>query len=69
MGNSESKPALGDLDIYICGNVRRYRDIINSIFTIKTTSLNNSIKLKQTNENYYIDGQYEYEYLKLLNKG
>ena len=66
MGNYSSKPALADLDIYICGNVRRYRRIINSIFAIKDTSLNNRIYLKEINQDYYNEGKYEYEYLKLL---
>ena len=68
MGNNNSRPPLGDLDIYICGNVERYSEIINSIFTIKSRSLNNTINLKGINEEYYNKGQYEYEYLKLLNK-
>ena len=68
MGNNNSRPPLGDLDIYICGNVERYSGIINSIFTIKSRSLNNTINLKGINEEYYNKGQYEYEYLKLLNK-
>ena len=68
MGNNESRPPLGDLDIYICGNVRRYSGIISSIFTIKTDSLNNTIRLKEINEDYYNEGQFDYEYLKLLNK-
>lgn len=66
MGNNSSKPVLADLDIYICGNVRRYRRIINSIFAIKDTSLNNRIYLKEINQDYYNEGKYEYEYLKLL---
>ena len=68
MGNNESRPPLGDLDIYICGNVRRHSGIISSIFTIKTSSLNNTINLKNINEDYYIEGHYNYEYLKLLNE-
>ena len=68
MGNNESRPPLGDLDISICGNVRRYSGIISSIFTIKTDSLNNTIRLKEINEDYYNEGQFDYEYLKLLNK-
>ena len=68
MGNNNSRPPLGDLDIYICGNVARYSKIISSIFTIKTRSLNNTINLKDINEKYYKEGQYEYEYLKLFNK-
>ena len=68
MGNNDSRPPLGDLDIYICGNVKRYSGIISSIFTIKNRSFNNTINLKDINENYYIEGNYEYEYLKLLNK-
>ena len=68
MGNNNSRPPLADLDIYICGNVERYSGIINSIFTIKSRSLNNTINLKGINEEYYNKGQYEYEYLKLLNK-
>ena len=68
MGNNNSRPPLGDLDIYICGNVERYSEIINSIFTIKSRSLNNTINLEGINEEYYNTGQYEYEYLKLLNK-
>ena len=68
MGNNNSRPPLADLDIYICGNVERYNGIINSIFTIKSRSLNNTINLKGINEEYYNKGQYEYEYLKLLNK-
>ena len=68
MGNNDSRPPLGDLDIYISGNVKRYRKIIDSIFTIKNNSLNNTIRLKEINEDYYNEGQYEYEYLKLLDK-
>ena len=68
MGNNDSRPPLGDLHIYICGNVRRYSGIISSIFTIKTRSLNNTINLKNINEDYYIEGHYNYEYLKLLNE-
>ena len=58
MGNNDSRPPLGDLDIYICGNVRRYSGIISSIFTIKTRALNNTINLKNINEDYYIEGHY-----------
>jgi len=57
MGNNNSRPPLGDLDIYTCGNVARYSKIISSIFTIKTRSLNNTINLKDINEKYYKEGQ------------
>ena len=69
MGNNISKPSIGDLDIYICGNLKIYLPIINSIFTIKDSSLNNWINLEKVNEKYYKEGRYQYEYLKLLNKG
>ena len=69
MGNNISKPSIGDLDIYICGNVKIYLPILNSIFNIKDSSFNNWIYLEKVNERYYKKGRYQYEYLKLLNKG
>ena len=64
MGSSGAKPALADLDIYICGighKSTHYR-LLKRLFAIENSNLNGNIKLSKTNENYYINNVYEYEY-------
>ena len=64
MGSLNSKPPLGDLDIYFCGirhNTTNYR-IINRIFTYEDRTYNDKIKLINRDKNYYINNEYNYEY-------
>jgi len=62
MGNDETIQK-ADLNIYICGNINLQNfDLLDSIFCLKEYKFKSEIKLKNKNEDYYIDKKYQFYY-------
>lgn len=62
MGNDETIEK-ANLDIYICGNINEQNfDLLDSIFCLKEYKFKSEIKLKNKNEDYYIDKKYQFFY-------
>ena len=62
MGNEETIEK-ADLDIYICGNINEQNfGLLDSIFCLNNYKFQSEIKLKNKNEEYYIDKKYKFYY-------
>ena len=62
MGNEETIEK-ADLDIYICGKINEQNfGLLDSIFCLNNYKFQSEIKLKNKNEEYYIDKKYKFYY-------
>ena len=64
MGSTNSKPEIADLDIYFCGITQNsiYYRIIKTMFKNEDNYYNNTIRLTNRNNRYYINNEYSYNY-------